>query len=152
MTDVTKTEAQVEDEARVSKNFSNPYDFLATIKGAPSRASIESLKSQTPNNRLRVFSPEGKRVYIVRGISALELNKLQNQVSEKTNPEKAEQELHIAIAAACVVWTNQSESGRLTEVELRAGSAGLPVSLFELVSWLSDFIAPEAFGALSAEL
>jgi len=67
MSDVDVVDNIVEaNEAATQKKFSDPYEFLATINGSPSKVQIETWKTQTPNNRLRVFTPDGgKRVFIV---------------------------------------------------------------------------------------
>lgn len=148
-------------EEETQKKFSNPYDFLATVTGAPTKIQIEAWKGQTPNNRLRVFTPDaGKRVFIVRAIGAMELQKLQNSLPQNLGAglpadqasAKVEFELQLAVAAHCVLWTNTNSDGKLTSEGLRAGSAGLPGTLFNLISWLSDFMDPAAFDVLSAEL
>lgn len=140
------------DQEAVQQKFTNPYDFLKTIPGAPSEEKIKEWKAQTPNQRIRVFSPDTKRVFLVRGISALELNNIQPKIPTNVSPEKAEQELYAMVASQCVVWTNANATQKLSLDDLRTGSAGLPSTLFQLIQYLSDFVEPEALNVLSAEL
>jgi hypothetical protein len=149
----TEVEQAIEQtEQAVKKQFSDPYEFLATIPGAPSKDLIQTMKAQTPNQRIRVFSPDTKRVFLIRGISHTELNQVQQLLPINMSPEKTEQELYILIAARCTIWTNASATTKLNPDELRAGSAGLPSTLFQLVQYLSDYVEPESLNVLSAEL
>lgn len=141
-----------QNQDNVQKKFDSPYDFLATIEGAPDKTAIETMKRSTPNNRIRVFSPDAKRVFLVRGVSGLELSNLQKQLPANVNPDKAESELALLVGATSVMWTNTTTNNKLTAEDLRLGSAGLPATLFQLVSFLSDFVDPEALNALSSEL
>jgi len=59
------------------KVFQDPYEFLATLPEAPTRQMVDSWKAQAPNHRIRIFAPDGKRVFIVRAIGGYELQKLQ---------------------------------------------------------------------------
>jgi len=154
-----KSDVQVQDEKKAQTNLVDPYDYLATFPNAPSKAQVESWKSQAPNGIIRIFAP-GRRVYLVRGISGLELSGVQNSIPANLgadlNPEaraaKIEQEISLQVAAKCTVWTSASADGKLSADQLRGGSAGLPSTLFNLVTWLSDFVDPEAFQLMSAEL
>ena len=54
-----------------------PFEFLQQFADAPSQEQIDSLKSQAPGRRLRLFhSTDAKRVYIMRGIGGAELAQL----------------------------------------------------------------------------
>ena len=148
-------------EVATQGKFSDPYEFLKTINGAPTKVQIDTWKTQTPNNRLRVFTPDGgKRVFIVRAIGAMELQRLQGTLPQNLGaslpPEqqaaKIEFELQLLVCSQCVLWTNSTVDGKLGTELLRSGSAGLPGTLFNLISWLSDFMDPSAFEVLSAEL
>lgn len=158
-TTVEKSDVQVADEAKAQQNFSDPYEYLATFKGAPTKAQIEALKTQAPNGVIRIFAP-GKRAYLVRGITGLELQGIQTTIPENLGaglpPEqraaKVESEVSLAVSARCVVWTSTTQDGKLTVEQLRAGSAGLPSTLFNLITYLSDFLDPEALQVMSAEL
>jgi hypothetical protein len=133
--------------------FSDPYAFLASLGNAPAKEQIIAWKIQTPNGRLRVFTPDGgKRTFIVRAISGMELQKLQNQLPENIAPAKAELEMQYLVGSLCVMWTNATTNLKLSSDDLRNGSAGLPSTLFALISWLSDFVEPDALSVLSAEL
>lgn len=158
----TKPEAQVQDEAKAQQNLMDPYEFLARIPGAPSKAAVEALKTQAPNQTIRILAlgSAGKRVYLVRGVSGLELKQVQSQIPENLGagltPEaraaRIEEEVAVLTASKAVVWTNTTTTGKLTDADLRAGAAGLPSTLFNLVSYLSDFIEPDALQVISADL
>lgn len=161
MNDQTATvDPQVEEmkaaaATETQKKFKDPYEFLASIPNAPSKIVIEDWKSRTPNRQLKVFTPDkGKRVYIVRAVGALELQKLQEALPSNTPDSRREYELQFSVATACCVWTNAgtASGNRLADQDLKGGAAGLPVTLYQLVSWLSDFVDPEALGFLSADL
>jgi hypothetical protein len=161
MTDTVIETIKEANQQETQKKFSDPYEYLATVTGAPSKIQLEAWKAQTPNNRLRVFTPDaGKRVFIVRAIGAMELQRLQASLPQNLGaglpPEqqaaKIEFELQLAVASHCVMWTNASGDGKLNPDLLRAGSAGLPGTLFQLISWLSDFMDPAAFDVLSIEI
>lgn len=159
MVDQEKSTAQVADEAKVKTNLLDPYDYLATFPNAPSRANVEAFKAQAPNGVIRILAL-ASRVYLVRGIGGLELASIQSGIPENLgaglNPEaraaKIEAEISLHVAARCTVWASTSPNGTLSVEGLRMGSAGLPSTLFGLVTWLSDFVDPEAFQIMSAEL
>ena len=125
----------------------DPFEFLQQFPNAPSRQYLEGLKKEVPGGKLRIFSPDGKRVFILRGISGLELAKLQSDVPK--NAANPEWEIQLRACAACIVW---SSVGTLDEMALRAGPAGLPDSLWVLIQSLSDFYDPVQLASFSAEL
>lgn len=43
----------------------DPYELLAKV-GGPTREQIEYLKQQSPNGRVRLFTPDTKRVFVLR--------------------------------------------------------------------------------------
>jgi len=157
--EVQKSDAQIADEAKAAENFTDPYVYLSTFPGAPTKDQVENLKAQAPNGTIRIFAP-GKRVYLVRGISGLELQSVQAQIPDNLgaglSPEakaaKVEGEVALAVSAKCVVWTSTTNTGKLTAEQLRGGSAGLPSTLFNLITYMSDFLDPEALQIMSAEL
>ena len=154
-----KSDAQVQDEAKAKTNLMDPYEYLATFPNAPSKATIEVYKQQAPNGVVRIFAV-GKRIYLVRGISGLELQQVQGEIPTNLGaalePEaraaKVESEVAIRVSSRCTCWTSASVDGKLTIEQLRGGSAGLPSTLFNLITYLSDFIDPEALQLMSAEL
>lgn len=160
MTETPKLDPQVEamqdqNTEDTQKRFQDPYEFLATFPNAPTRTTVEDWKSRTPNRRLRVFTPDGgKRAYIVRAVGALELQKLQETLPANLTDIKREVELQSAIVCLCCAWTNAgtAPNNKLADIDLKTGAAGLPVTLFQLVSFLSDYADPETIGFLSAEL
>jgi len=154
-----KSQAQVQDEAKAQQSLLDPYEYLATFPNAPSKTQIETFKAQAPNAVIRIFAV-GKRAYLVRGISGLELASIQSQIPSNLGaglvPEaqaaKVESEISLMVSSKCVVWTSATPDGKLSVEQLRGGSAGLPSTLFNLITWLSDFVDPEAFQVMSAEL
>lgn len=125
----------------------DPYEFLAQFPNAPSRQYLEGVKKEAPGGKLRIFSPDGKRVFILRGISGLELARLQAEVPK--NSSNPEWDLQLKACATCIVWSNL---GPLDEMALRAGPAGLPDSLWMLIQALSDFYDPVQLTTFSADL
>lgn len=158
-TETEKSEVQKQDEVKTQQNLMDPYEYLATFPTAPSKATVEVYKAQAPNGTVRIFAL-GKRVYLVRGISGLELQQVQAQIPSNLgaglSPElaaaKSEAEVALHVSSKCVCWTSASQDGKLTVEQLRFGSAGLPSTLFNLITYLSDFIDPEALQLMSAEL
>lgn len=160
-TETEKTEVQKQDEVNTTKKLVDPFDFLQTFPNAPSRAQVEAMKAQAPNGVIRLFVPgNGKRVYLVRGLNGHELRHIQGQIPENLGanlpPEaraaKIEGEVALGVSVKCVPWTSTTSDGKLTREQLEAGSAGLPSSIFNLVTYLSDFLDPEALQMMSAEL
>lgn len=155
-----KPDAQVAAEEAAKKNLTDPMAYLQTVPGAPTKETIEAWKAQAPNGTIHIFAPSKKRVYLVRGISGLELTNLQSRIPENLGanlpPEqraaKIEGELQLLVAAHCVVWTNTTQDHKLTPEVLKVGSAGLPNTLFNLISWLSDFLDPDTIQLMTGEL
>lgn len=127
-----------------------PAQLLASIPGAPTAAQIDVWKNEVPNHRIKLFSPDFKRVYIVRGVSGLEVSAAQKSIP--VNATDREVDFQLAICATAILWTNATVNHKMTVVELRAGSAGLPSSIFELVSELSDYVKPEYLAMVSGDL
>jgi len=125
----------------------DPFEFLAAIPGAPSRQKIEAWKQEVPGGRVQLFSPDGKRVFILRGVSGLEMAKFQNEIPK--NASNPEWELQLKVCAAAILWSNM---GQMDEMTLKAGPAGLPESLWTIIQNLSDFYDPVQLYNLSAEL
>src|SRR5258708_5570149 len=135
------------------KGNMTPQEFLASLPGAPTADQIAAWKSQAPNGRLEMFTPDGKRAFILRGLNGLELTKIQKQIQGMATPvSDPDLEMQIASVVQAVVWTNVGQNGRLNDVILRTGSAGLPSTLFAKVTKLSDFMDPQQIEMLSAEL
>lgn len=127
-------------------------EFLATLNGAPTQAQLDSWKKEVPNGALRGFSPDGKRCYILRGITGQEMRNIQGVIPESLGPEAGEAEFKLnAVSLACM-WTSTTRSGKLEPNVLRSGTAGLPDTLFAIVENLSDYFAPVQIMNLSFEL
>lgn len=145
------TEAQV--ETPVVKSVMTPQEFLASLAGAPAPEMISNWKLQAPNNKVELFSPDGKRAFILRGLTGLELTTIQKQIQQMATPTSdPDLEMQIASIIKACVWTNVGPNGKLTDILLRNGTAGLPSTLFSIITKLSDFMDPQKIEMLSAEL
>jgi hypothetical protein len=139
--------------AEPPSNQLTPAEFLASLPGSPTAEQIEAWKQQAPNNHIELVTPDGKRAFILRGITGLELSQIQSNLEKMATPTtNPELEVQIASVVKACLWTNVGPSGRLTDVLLRTGTAGLPQTLFVVVSRLSDFFDPQQIELHSAEL
>jgi hypothetical protein len=130
-----------------------PQDFLSKFKGAPDEDLIAKIKSSSPGGRLRMItSTDGQRVYILRAISAFELQQLQDGILKTVLPEKYPTALKTALAVKCVVWTSATPTGVLTDLELKSAGAGLVDTLHEVISELSDYMEAPQIRQFSADL
>ena len=126
----------------------SPFDKLRnSTAGYPSASKIASWKAQAPGGRLKIFSPDGVRVFILRGLSGLELSAIHGGIPK--NSSNPDADVQIASVARCTLFTS---AGELTEEGLRTGPAGLPESLFAIVQNLSDFYDPVQLFNFSMEL
>ena len=131
----------------------NPYEFLASFPNAPTREQVESWKAQAPGGRIRMkASGDFKRVFIMRAIGGTELAQLQTRLPSNITQDRLPQELQIAVACHCCLWTSVTPDGKLTDLVLRGSGSGLPLTLHEVVSVLSDYEDPEMIERLSADL
>ena len=137
----------------VDKSKMTPQEFLASLPNAPTAAQIAAWKQQAPNNRIELFTPDGKRAFILRGLTGLELSTIQKQIQGMaTATADPDLEMQIASVVKATLWTNVGPNGRLDATILRIGTAGLPSTLFTKVTKLSDFMDPQQIEMLSAEL
>lgn len=118
--------------------------------GGPDAHQIESWKQDAPGGRIRAFSLDNVRFYIVRAIGGLELAGLQKQIP--VNSSNPENDMKLEAGALCTLWTSSTRDGKLTSSGLRAGTAGLPSSLWTLIETLSDYTDPQDFQLCSIEL
>lgn len=131
----------------------DPYSFLAKFPNAPTRERVESWKQQVPGGRVRLkTSSDYKRIYLMRAMGGAELAQVQARLPQNMPPERYLVELQLAVTAHCCLWTNVAPDGKLTEEVLRASGAGLPSTLHEVVSVLSDYENPDVIERLSADL
>lgn len=141
MSEKTSTEQQ-------PKEPQTPLDYLALFPGAPSAAQIEMLKAQVPGGRLRLLPmKDGKRIFLLRGFTAVELQMIQQTVA-KAAPEKQLYQMQVLLAIRCTQWTSISKSGELTELELNSSGAGLAATLHHAIMDLSDYNDPEVLEQL----
>jgi hypothetical protein len=127
-----------------------PQQFMASLPGAPTADQIAALKAEVPNGVIRGFSPDGKRLFLMRAITGLEMRELQKNVIPNASDPEGEFKI-LAVCAACV-WTNAFRSGKIEQASLRAATAGLPDTLFSIVEELSDYFPPVQIAQMSFEL
>ena len=131
----------------------SPLEFLQTFTGAPTIETINDWKTQVPGARLKIFtSSDAKRIYVLRGVNALELAQLQASLPANLPQEKLFAELQIQLAAKCTLWTNDTKDGKLSPEGIKASGAGLAQTLHEIIFQLSDFMDPETIDRLTADL
>ena len=127
----------------------NPFNALRrSIPNFPSDAKIAMWKQQAPGARVKLFCPDGRRVFFMRGLSGLELAQIQELPIVKSSKDP-DREVQIAACAKCLLWTNV---GDLDENSFRTGPAGLAESLFAVIQNLSDFYDPVQLFNCSLEL
>lgn len=139
-------------EENNSQTSLSPIEYLATIPGAPSQGQIDEWKQQAPGGRVALLAlpPDGKTVFILRGLSGLDMLDIQKRIP--ANAENPQRDLeHYSIARA-VLWTNLTHDGRLDEFNIKSFGAGLPSSLMTKVMELSYFMSPETVEAMSGDL
>lgn len=129
-----------------------PAEFLASLENGPKPNQIAQWKAESPNGRVRVFSPDGKRAFILRSLNGMEFADLQAKVQKTSRPEQQEGEMNVALSVKACLWTNTTPTSKMTEVELKAASAGLPASLAAVVLELSDFFDPQTLAMTSGDL
>jgi hypothetical protein len=148
----TEIQEQVVETEQAQEKLQDPYELIIS-KGGPTKDNILALKMQTPNGKLKIFTPDGgNRLFILRAVGHLELASLSRQLAKNLEPEQKAAELEILVAAKCTVWTNSTSSTKLTGEELKAGSAGLSSTIFNFIAWMSDYVDPTAFDVLSSDL
>lgn len=150
MSEDTKPIETQKEEKQEEQKPKTPAQLLASIPGAPSAAQLDSWKAAVPNHRIRLFTPDLKRVYIIRGLSGLEVSVIQKSIPQNTTERDID--FQLGACEKAVLWTNTTSSHTLSAMELKAGTAGLPASLFEIVSELSDYFPPEQIAMLSGDL
>jgi hypothetical protein len=130
----------------------SPYEQLkAATPNFPNDARIASWKSTAPGGRIKLFCPDGRRVFFLRAISGLELAKVQGEIIQ--NAKDPDTEVQIAVCTLCTLWCNVGDaSNRIDDGMLRTGPAGLPASLFQVIQNLSDFYEPMQLFNFSMEL
>ena len=131
----------------------DPLEFLSTFPNAPTKENIAIYKNSSPGHRIKLFtSSDMKRVYIMRGITAFELQKLQEGILSTVKESNYENELQIAVACKCCIWTSTTSTTKLNEMDIKGSGAGLAVNLYHIVSELSDYVAPSQLDRFTADL
>lgn len=119
-----------------------PSDYLALFPGSPSPAQVESYRQQVPGGRLRLLPmPDGKRLFLLRAFTALELAGVQAEL-QRIPEDKQANHLQVQMSIRCCLWTSVVKTGKLTENDLASSGAGLASSLYFAITDLSDFTAP----------
>lgn len=156
--EVAVAEGPIPEAAPTDNKQLSMAEFVASLPGAPTTDQITSWKAQAPNGRIRAYAPDaavnGKRTYILRGLTGLEFTQIQKQIQSMATPA-ADPDLEVQIASVvrATLWTNVgSNGGKLTDVILRTGAAGTPSALFAIITELSDFADPQKLEFLSADL
>jgi hypothetical protein len=150
---MSSTHTEVSETAAPEVKVVDPHEQLVkAFAGFPTKAALEAWKLQVPGHRLRVFPlPDGKRVFVLRGLTALELQALQLEAS-RFSQEKQGTEVALLIATRGQIWTNLSSVGKLTIDEFRAAGAGLAQTIHYAVLGASDFLDPVAIEELSFDI
>ena len=149
MNETTGTEQQV---AAAPPEPQSPYDFLALFPGAPTPDQIETYRKMVPGGRLRLLPmKDGKRLFLLRGFTALELQAIQADAA-KAPAEKQGQIAQTSIVLRCTLWTSTETSGKLTEAGLAASGAGLVSTLNIAITDLSDYNDPAVLEQLYVDL
>jgi hypothetical protein len=130
----------------------SPYDRLkSSVPNFPNDARIASWKSTAPGGRVKLFCPDGKRVFFLRAISGMELAKVQLEIIQ--NSKNPDYEVQVGVCTLCCLWANVGDiNNRIDDGMLRTGPAGLPESLFAVIQNLSDFYEPMQLFNFSMEL
>jgi hypothetical protein len=138
------------EEQKTKETLLTPAEFLATVPGAPTPQQLDGWKANVPNHRLKLFAPEKGRVFIIRGITGLEMTAIRRAVPD--NARDPDDEVQCAAVEKAVLWTNTTASNRITRAELVSGSAGLPFAIFTVIAELSDYYAPDFIASVSGDL
>lgn len=140
-------------DAPVTAKVPSAAEFLATIPNSPTPSDIEKWKKEVPGGRVRMFSPDGERVFILRGLTGFELGQLADATPKSLPPEEREEALSEKLVAKALLWTNTTPSGKIEDPStLKHTTFGLPVALRTVVEDLSDMIPPERLFTMVADL
>jgi hypothetical protein len=132
------------------KEPQTPQELMASIANAPSPEQIAAWKSQAPNGNIYGFSPDAKRVYILRGLTGVEMRQFDKDLPE-TTPDRDFEFQAAALSAACL-WTNSTRSTKLEPATLRAATFGIVPTLWQVVEQLSDHFPPAQVMAMVFDL
>jgi hypothetical protein len=130
----------------------SPLEQLrAATPDFPNDARLASWKSTAPGGRIKLFCPDGKRVFFLRAVSGMELSKIQSEII--ANAKNPDYEVQVATVTLCTLWCNVGDAQhRIDDGMLRTGPAGLPESLWAVIQNLSDFYEPVQLYNFSMEL
>lgn len=147
------TQTPVDEQAADQvKQPQTPFEFLALFPGSPTPDQIETYRKMVPGGRLRLLPmTDGKRLFLLRGFTALELQGIQADAS-KAAPDKQDYAVQCTIAVRCTLWTSMTTTGRLTDVNLAAAGAGLAPTLHYAITDLSDYTTPQILEQLYIDL
>lgn len=119
-----------------------PMELLAEYENAPSPAKVQAWKSQAPGGRLRLvpLPPDAKRAFLLRALSGVELAEISRSIPQ--NSSNPEYEIRLRIVIRCILWSTERGENPFSEIDLRAGTAGLVDTLHSMVQHLSDYHDP----------
>src|ERR1039457_5215269 len=87
----------------------SPLEQLrAATPDFPNDARLASWKSTAPGGRIKLFCPDGKRVFFLRAISGMELSKIQNEII--ANAKNPDYEVQVATVTLCTLWCNVGDA------------------------------------------
>jgi hypothetical protein len=148
-----ETQTPVDEQAADQvKQPQTPFEFLALFPGSPTPDQIEAYRKMVPGGRLRLLPmTDGKRLFLLRGFTALELQGVQAEVT-KIPAEKQDYAVQCMISVRCTLWTSMTTTGRLTDGDLAAAGAGLAPTLNYAITDLSDYNTPQILEQLYIDL
>src|ERR1035438_1944002 len=96
----------------------SPLEQLrAATPDFPNDARLASWKSTAPGGRIKLFCPDGKRVFFLRAVSGMELSKIQSEII--ANAKNPDYEVQVATVTLCTLWCNvDRKSTRLNSSHL----------------------------------
>jgi hypothetical protein len=148
------SEEQKPQDTPEEQGHQDPREYLNRFPEAPTQALIDQWKASACNGRVKVFSPDstGKRAFVMRGLSAREMEALENEIPKNTPEGKVPALLQTSAVAKACLWTSITTTHKLSAEDLRNAGAGLAPSLYEVVAELSDYLPPQLVQVLSGDL
>jgi hypothetical protein len=126
------------------------FQHLSRFEGAPSEEEVNNWIASAPGGRLRLYVPDGKSVFVLRAIGALELENIQKSLLNVPQ-ERLTIELQRTVCTQATLWTNTTKSKKLTNLDLQAAPAGRAVTMHEVISELSEFLPPQLVEKLTLD-
>jgi hypothetical protein len=111
------------------------WEVLATIKGAPNRETIESLKAEKGLD-IRMAVVDEDRIYLITPIMRDRWKVLNSTVSKIKDDTERQDRLSELVVEACVIWPKPNSP-------LFGNRAFTNATLFEQILHISDYIPPQ---------